>query len=381
MNIIYFLNFYPTKHKLVAHDEMLELARRGHRITAISVWGGLKDKAVDSPFDVIHLKNGIKIPVIINLLFKYPAKILKHFILLKRHLGFRDTFKFLSSYKIFIKIHPDRIHAHFANNAALKGYLLSQFLEVPFGCTGHGSEILLYPEPYLKELILNAEPFITISQYNKKILINRYNIPEDEIKVNYVGIDTEYFHRQGRHYPSFFSILSVTAMRKVKGVRYLIEACEKLKKKGVVFKCVIVGDGEDYDEMFKLAGDLHLEKQVVFTGPVDQGKIRDYLLNASIFVLPSLSEGIPVSIMEAMAMEVPVVATRITGIPEIIEDGENGFMFEPEYSEALAEKMLFLYENPEIVIKVGKKGRKTVEEKFNLKKNVDRFLKLLIVDM
>ena len=377
MNILYFLNFYPTKHKLVAHDEMLEMSRRGHQITVIAVWGGEKEKSKGLPFIVHYVDNKIRLQRIIPLLFQFGNKGLRHFLLLKKHLGFRDSLKFISNYRLFIKVNPDHIHAHFANNAALKGYLLSKFLNVPFSCTGHGSELLLYPEPYLKELILNAHPFITISNYNQKLLSQRYQIPSDTIKVNYCGVDIDYFKRSGFPYSDEFTLVSVTALREIKGIQYLIEACKILISQIKDYHCIIIGSGEEYEDLMKLVTDYQLENVVRLIGAIEPDAISDYLLKASVFVLPSLSEGIPIAIMEAMAMELPVIATNITGLPEIIDDGVNGYLVPPQDPKALADKIMDLYKNPEKRTVFGKAARRKIEAKFNLKKNVARFEELL----
>lgn len=378
MNIIYFLNFYPTKHKIVAHDEMLEMTRRGHQITVVAVWGGEKEKISNLPFKVYYLENKIRIFQNLLLLFRYKQKYVKHFVLLNKYLGIQDSLKFLSSYNQLLQIKTDRVHAHFASNAALKGYLFSQFINVKFSCTGHGSELLLYPEPYLPELIRNSRPFITISKYNQKLLSEHYQISQDIIKINYCGVDTEYFKRSGVPYPDEFTIVSVTALREIKGVQYLIEAGKLLKTQIDNFKCLIIGSGEEYANLMRLINHYKLEKTVQLLGAVESDKIRNYLLKATVFVLPSLSEGIPISVMEAMAMELPVIATNITGLPEIIDDGVNGYLVPPKNTRALADKIFYLYNNPEKQISLGKAALKTIKEKFNLTKNVARFEELLI---
>lgn len=378
MNLLYFLNFYPTKHKIVAHDEIMEMSRRGHSITVIAVWGGEKSKINDLPFNVIYLTNKIRVFSITYLLLKHPVKTISHFSILKKYLGFQDALKFLSYYHIILKKKIDRVHAHFANNAALKGYLFSKFTNVPFSCTGHGSELLLYPEPYLKELITNAKPFITISNYNKKLLTEKYNLSSDQIVLNYCGIDTNYFKRQENiEKPGSFSIISVTALKKVKGVTYLIEACRLLKEQHISFKCGIIGGGSEYNSLFNLIQESGIEDCTTLLGVKTQSEIWEYLSNSDIFVLPSISEGIPVTVMEAMAMELPVIASNITGLPEIIEDGINGYLVPPENPQALAVKMIDLYQNPNLREKFGMAGRKTVKEKFNLTKNTDNFIKLI----
>lgn len=378
MHPLYFLNFYPTKHKIVAHDEMLEMSRRGHNITIIAVWGGKKSKINDLPFTVIYLTNKIQIFSITYLLLKHPVKTISHFSILKKYLGFQDALKFLSSYHIILKNKIDRIHAHFANNAALKGYLFSKFINVPFSCTGHGSELLLYPEPYLKELILNSHPFITISQYNKKFLEERYNISPNVIQVNYAGIYLENFRPHPNQKPNIFTILSVTGLIEIKGVKYLIDACRILHKKGFKFICKIIGGGELYSKLYKKIHDLKLENNVFLLGEIENHLLVNYYNECNVFVLPSLSESMGVVNMEALACEVPVIATNVRGVSEIIIDGHTGYLVEPANSQAISDKIEFCYYHPEIIIELGKNGRKYVEQKFNLKKNVSKFESLLM---
>lgn len=377
MNIIYFLNSYPSIHKIVAHDEIIEMNRRKHFVTVVSIWDGIKNIPDNLPFTVIYLTNKIQIFSITHLLLKHPVKIISHLRILKKYLGFQDAAKYISSYKIFISINPDRIHAHFANNAALKGYLLAKYLNVPFSCTGHGSELLLYPEPYLKELILNSHPFITISQYNIKFLEERYNISPNVIQVNYAGIYLENFRPHPNQKPNIFTILSVTGLIEIKGVKYLIDACRILKKKGLKFICKIIGGGELYTKLYKKIHDLKLENNVFLLGEIENHLLVNYYNGCNVFILPSLSEGIPVAVMEAMAMELPVITSNITGLPEIIEDGINGYLIPPKDPQALAEKIIDLYYNPEKRTAFSKAARQTIIDKFNLKTNVANFESLL----
>ncbi|MFH2030674.1 MAG: glycosyltransferase family 4 protein [Bacteroidota bacterium] len=356
---------------------MIEMVNRGYNITVVAVWGGEKDKITNHHFKVIYLKPKIKWISFFYLIVKNPIKSIKHLQLLKEYLGRRDSLRFFSSYPDLKLDKADHIHAHFANNAALKGYLFSKFLDIPFSCTGHGSELLLYPEPYLKTLIQSARPFITISEYNKAILNTRYNLRSDEIIVNYCGVDTEYFQRSGHPYPDEFIIISVTALRDIKGVQYLIEACNILKSQIHNFQCIIIGSGKDYESLKELIFNNGLGRKVHLLGAVAPENIRNYLLKASVFVLPSLSEGIPIAVMEAMAMELPVIASDITGLPEIIENGKNGFLFPPFNIKALSDKIIELYQNPELTKEFGKKARNTIIEKFNLTKNVSHFIELL----
>ncbi len=377
MKITYFLNFYPTKHKIVAHDEMIELTKMGHEITVISIWGEKNEKLMNLPFKVIYISSKIKWWNLLILLNQTFFKTINHYKLLIKYLGFQDSLLFLSHYHEINLIKTEHIHAHFANNAALKGMLLSKFLNVPFSCTGHGSELLLYPAPYLKELILNAKPFITISNYNKNLLIKKYSLSETDITVNYCGIDTDYFTMKLDSQSDIFTILSVSALKEIKGIKYLIDACKLLNDNNINFKCNIIGGGPDFEDLSEIINSNNLNEKIFLVGIKTQDEIKEYLQNSDIFVLPSLSEGIPIAVMEAMAMALPVIATNITGLPEIIIDNKNGYLVESSNSQQLAKKIKHLYHHPEIREKFKNNSRKIIEEKFNLKKNVTKFEQLI----
>lgn len=369
--------FYPTLHRHVAHDEMLEMSKRGHQIKVVAVWGGEKDLDKPLPFPVIYLKQKIYWFNLIKLAIKYKNKFFTHLKESFRYMGKVDSLRFSSQYPRIKLENYDRIHAHFASNNALKGYLVSKFYKKPFSCTAHGSEILVYSQKNLKELILKSRPFITISEYNRKFLVEKYEIPEDKIIVNYCGVDINFFKRKEKHKNGIFTIISVAALKPVKGLNYLLEACGALTKKGLNLNLKIAGHGPEYNNLKRQIRKLKLEGKVKLLGVLNKEKLRDELENSTIFVLPSLSEGIPIALMEAMSMELPVVATNITGIPELIDDGINGLLVEKANSEDLANKIELLYNDPDLREKLAKNARRKVCEKFNLRKNVEKFEKIL----
>jgi len=377
MNITYFLNDYPSIHKIIAHDEMIEMTKRNHKITVIALSERKKTSISNLPFKIIYLSSKINWFEIFILLIKNFNKSINHLQLLKEYLGIHDSLRFFSSYNDFKMMKIDRIHAHFADNAALKGMLLSKFFNVPFSCTGHGSDLLIYPKPYLKELIINSKPFITISKYNKNFLLEKYSVDESLIRINYCGIDTEYFKQNIVIEPTTFTIISVTGLIKIKGIFHLLEACKELYKENLKFKCIIIGEGEDYLSYKNYIKSNNLIDVVELGGSKPPETIKGYLKNSSIFVLPSLSEGIPVAVMEAMAMEIPIIGTAITGLSEIIENGKNGYLVDSENSQQLAKKIKHLYHHPEIRKKFQNNCRRVIEEKFNLKKNVTKFEQLI----
>ena len=377
MNILYFLNFFPTRHRNVAHDEILELIRSGHEIRVIAVWGGEKTQAARLPFEVFCLRHRVRILTLFRLFWRDSRRFVWHLKELRRLLGRREALRYFSQYDSLLVEGADRIHAHFASNAALRAYLVAQYYGIPFSCTGHGSELLLYPEPYLKELIVNARPFITISDYNKRLLLQKYKLEDSQIVVNYCGVDAAYFQKEKPGPPSVFTVTSVTALKKIKGVIFLIEALRQIDRQKIDFRCNIIGSGNDHDELLTLIHQYGLSEKILLLGARSPSEIKNYLGESSVFVLPSLSEGLPIAVMEAMAMALPVIATNITGLQEIIDDNANGYLVPPRNSTAIAEKIIHLYYNPNLRIALGNAARKTVIEKFDLKINTQSFIELL----
>jgi len=377
MKIAYFLNSYPNVHKIVAHDEMIEMHNRGHHILAVSNYPGERELTEEIPFQVATLKHKVAvIPSLITFLIN-PIQTVIFIKQIKPHIGIIEALSLLNFTRKYKLKDFDLIHSHFVSNAALKGYLVAKFLKIPFSVTSHHSDIIFNPLPELKEIIIESSLFITISNYNKNFLVDKYSVDPGKIIVNFCGIYINQYARKNIEYPVQFTIISVTGLRPVKGVQYLIEACKILSEEKIQYQCQIIGGGPDQKCIQEIIDEQKLSENIHLLGKIHPDYIKDYLLKSSVFVLPSLSEGIPVAVMEAMAMELPVVATNITGLPEIIEDDVNGYLVPPKEPRALAEKIIDLYNNPEKRIALGKAAQRTIEQKFNLQKNVARFEELI----
>lgn len=170
--------------------------------------------------------------------------------------------------------------------------------------------------------------------------------------------------------PGTCLIGTVGRLTPVKGIPYLLEAASILLRQGANVKVLIVGDGSSRLDLMTQARGLGISENVVFLGHREDTEV---LLQAvDIFVLPSLSEGIPMALLEAMAASRAVVASRVGGIPEIIEDGSEGFLVEPMDAESLAERCRQLIESPEAARKMGEQGRKRVERDFSATVMADR---------
>lgn len=377
MKIGYFLNFYPTEARLVAEEEMLKMLELGHEIYVFPLLGRLAPgEAIPAVLrERVYYLSNKTVWKPFNLFLKYfltfKWKLFRYIIKNRQYVGVTQSLLLLEVVGQIRKLNVERLHVHFASNAAIKAVVVSDLTGIPFSCTGHGSEILLYPDKHLPEIIKRARPFITISNYNKKVLLEKYNLPEETIKVLYCGVDLKRFQPMTKTVSNTPPhILSVTWMRPEKGVKYLVEACNILRKKDSDFRCTIVGGGKDFEKVKKHVIDLGLKELINLPGALPHKEIIELYSKADIFVLPSLSEGISIAIMEAMAMELPVVATGITGIPEIIENGVNGLLVEPENPETLAERIEYLIHKPLLREAMGQNGRRVVEKRFDLNKNI-----------
>ena len=155
-------------------------------------------------------------------------------------------------------------------------------------------------------------------------------------------------------------ILFVGVLRPIKGLPYLIKAMTIIKDKNK--KLLLVGDGEERDQLEDLVKKLKLEKYVTFIGKVPYDDVFKYMVVSDILVLSSLSEGLPNVILEAMAAGLPIVATRVGGIPDIVKDGENGFLIDPKNPEQIAEKINLFLEDDKLREKISKNNKQKAKE-------------------
>jgi glycosyltransferase involved in cell wall biosynthesis len=169
-------------------------------------------------------------------------------------------------------------------------------------------------------------------------------------------------------------IVVVAALERRKGHDVLLEALRRLVERGVRFRCLLCGDGSERASLERQAAELGLGGRVVFLG--EQRQVADVLAAADLFVLPSRYEGLGVAILEAMAMALPVVATRVGGIPEAVEDGRTGWLVPAEDDTALADAMAKLIAAPEHARDLGRCGRERILERFAMAHTAEAYERL-----
>ncbi len=279
------------------------------------------------------------------------------------------------------------IHAHWATHPALAAYVAHKLTDIPYSFTAHAHDIYV-ERPMLEEKIRQASFVVTISDYNRKLLQQLYGIvAADKVLVIHCGIDPAVFHQPApKPSSNTFTIVCVASLQDYKGIPYLVQACAHLKAAGIQFRCMLIGEGEDRPEIEKQITQLGVANEVVLLGHQQRSQVHQWLGQADVMVMPSIvtdsgkQEGIPVALMEALAMEVPVVATEISGIPELIEPEQTGLLVPQRDGHALATALLRLYHSPALGRQLGSAGRSKVLGEFNLLKNTESLYELLTQD-
>jgi glycosyltransferase involved in cell wall biosynthesis len=278
------------------------------------------------------------------------------------------------------------LHAHFCHTATAVAMLASRLSGVPFSFTAHAKDIYrrdMNPGDLLRVKMRRARFVVTCTKANRDFL--KLLCPEEgPLRTIYHGLDLSLFtpsngkieERGGA--PPAWLILSAGRMVEKKGFTYLVEACRRLRDQGYEFNCLIIGGGDPQhtEEIRSLIERLNLEKVVTLQQAVTQEELRRIYERATLFALPCQiiesgdRDGIPNVLVEAMAMELPVVSTGISGIPELIEHRENGLLVPQRDAAALAEAIGELLENPALRYQLGRAARVTVRRNFDARQNI-----------
>jgi colanic acid/amylovoran biosynthesis glycosyltransferase len=276
------------------------------------------------------------------------------------------------------------VHAHFANHPTVAALIVHRLTGIPFSFTAHGHDIHV-ERRMLREKIDAASFAVMISEYNRKLVLAECpGTDARKLHVLHCGADTDLFApRPGSRNGEGMSIVCLGSFIEVKGHRYLIEACRLLRERGVEVRCHLVGDGPGRRDLVERIAAAGLDREVVLHGPLPRPDVARLLSGADVIVQPSVPtrrgsrEGIPVSLMEGMACGLPAVASRISGIPELIDDGQNGFLVPPGDAAALAEVLGQLAGDPELRSRMGRSAREKVIASFDLSRNAARLATMI----
>ena len=309
---------------------------------------------------------------------RYGKRYLKAFGYAIRHINPSLFFRFLQG--TYVANHARRLglthlHSHFANRPTSVAFFASWLTNIPYSFTAHAADIFRkrVNQKALARKIDRARFVIAISDFNKTYLERLQ--PESAAKIMrlYNGIDLERFVPNGHLRKDPFTILCVSRLVEKKGIPVLIEACRKLHERKIDFQCFIVGGGRERSQLELLIRQSQVRHSVKLVGPQTHGQVLQWYQSADLYVLPCLvgsdgnRDGLPVSIVEALACGIPVITTPMTGIPEIIQHGQNGLIVPMGDPEALAGAIQNVIESPSLHQNLKSSARRSVEAHFDLR--------------
>lgn len=298
-------------------------------------------------------------------------------------LSFNNMKAVFELYRLMRENNYTMIHTH-TPVASFIGRIVARNVEVPrIVYTAHGFHFHELGNPLKNFLYYRLEKFagrftddlITINKDDYKVAVEKNLAPNGKVVyIKGVGVDTDKFNPDkvstngiGDSLLNFKGsvLISVGRLDKEKHFDHIIRALWLVNQRQIDFKFLVVGDGSEEYFLKNLSTTLSLQSKVEFLGYVKN--VEKYLKISSMFVFASSREGLPVSVVEAMTMEKPIVAYNIRGVRDLIDDGVNGFLVPFGDVKGLAEKTKYLMENPQLAKEMGKKGREKIEREFSLK--------------
>jgi colanic acid/amylovoran biosynthesis glycosyltransferase len=272
----------------------------------------------------------------------------------------------------------NHVHVHFGTGAATVALLANLLGGLPYSLTLHAFDI--FREDVNKSLLaqkINASRFtVTVSEFNRRFLIDQVpGLDPGKIRVNYNGVDLERFQPTNDERDSRF-IFALGRLKEKKGFIHLVRAVRHLREEALSVHCRIAGEGEEEGALRKAIARWDLQPLVELLGPVNEDRVRELMHGAGCFVLPCVQaedgnvDALPTVLLEALASGCPIASTRLSGIPEIIEDRVSGLLVEPGDHRALAHAIRKILLSPELAASLGRAGRRRAEERFDIRRNV-----------
>jgi glycosyltransferase involved in cell wall biosynthesis len=386
------LDFFPVISETFILQEILEMRKRGFEIVIFA-----QNRASDLPFNsIVHNESEelVRETRYLNDNAFRKSKLTKGFLHLReffeqpiryfrtliyayrrgRHI--LNIFKLAPFYVRWMKIlNVEHIHAHFALTACELSMLISRITGIPYSFTVHAHDVYEkgVARDDISDLIRFSKFVVTCTEYNRNYLLHKYSEwTTNKVFLSYHGVDTKRFFPQCTKSNDMTSILSIGRLVEIKGFSYLIEAISILRKTtNLAFSLTIVGDGPERILLEEQVKTHNLDSVVTFKGNLPLEEVAIEYGDADIFVLPCIvgkdgnRDGIPNVIMEAMSSGLAVISTLISGIPEVIDDGKDGFLVPERDSMALASSIEILCRDSDLRKRIGKKAREKMINKFD----------------
>jgi glycosyltransferase involved in cell wall biosynthesis len=405
MRVAYVVPAYPPlASQPFVVNEMVALQEAGHTLFVLPLYPGspgplqhgtLRTRARPGPAARVDLR---QVALAIRVLLVHPWRVLGALAGLHRAAGINPwahlklvavTPKALAAAWRLEHERVERIHAHFAAQTADCAAIAGVVAGIPFSFTAHAYDI--YSRTWrlrndtLGWKLRHAVQVFTVNEFAAGLL--RRHLPPAErerVQTAYVGIPLDLFHSEPPPpAEGGLRLLCVARFQEKKGLDTLVEACALLRDAGLRFRLRLFGDGPLGARLAARVAALELGEHVLLGGPIPQERVAEEVRACHFFVMPCRQDrtgdmdGIPTVFMEAMAVGRPVVSCPISGIPELVRDGETGLLVPPDDPRALADAVLRLARDEALRLRLGAAGRSLVERQHDQRRNVRRLLALM----
>jgi colanic acid/amylovoran biosynthesis glycosyltransferase len=390
LKVAYFLSRFPYLTETFILREMLELRKLGIDVHIFSMLPPLPTpvhQQVQEMMPYVHyspfLLSSQLILAQFYFLFRSPIKYIR---VLCRAIWqtYREPLVLLRVLMIFPKsvyfarqmrdLKIDHIHAHFVWINGIAAQVASDLIGVTFSLHPHAFGLFMRDQESVRRQLELVDGVISVSEYHRQYIANlcpRWS-PED-IRIVHYGLDpAEFTPAPVPAEDDTVRILSVGSLFEKKGHEYLIDACAQLAEKGHAFRCSIVGSGPLQSALQTRIDRYHLQGRISLLGAKNQTEVQDLCRHSDLFVLACVvaqsgdRDGMPNVLLEAMAMQIPVVTTPVTGIPELVHDGETGLLAPERDANALAQAMERLINDTTLRHELGRQGRQAVLTGFDI---------------
>jgi len=361
LTVLYPTSMFPTLSETFILEQITGLIDLGHDVKIVAFYRPAEQKFHSQIGEYGLLAKTLYIPK------------------LDKHPGFEFTPEVLD----FLK-DVDVIHSHFAALPTDFAMHASRLLGIPFIFTAHAYDIFVLAKPeILSEYASSAARIITISEFNREYILDMIGDKyRDKIEIIRCGIDMDRFSPGKKAEDNTINILTTGRFVEKKGIPYAVRAFAKLPDhcKAVLR---IIGDGPLNAQIENIISELNIGDRVRLLGSLPQSEVINEMQRADIFILPSVTacnndrEGLPVAILEAQAMKLPVVSTFHTGIPEGVLDGRTGYLAPEKAVDILAEKLMVLAKDKKLRLRMGEEGRRHVAQNFNIRNEIIKLEKIL----
>lgn len=389
MNIAILVNEFPALSETFILNQITGLLDLGHNVEIFAKYNPNELKNHDD-VNKYHLMERVnyyeyipenKIKNIIKTILLFAKNINKDPILFLKSLYVFNKYNYgnlIGKYYFclpFLAKQFDIVQCHFGPNGNIGAYLKQSGFKFKLITMFHGYDIRLaekYGNDIYKLLKEYGDYYLAISKCNFNKMID-IGIKKDKIKYHPVGIDVEKYNYTEKTPNNVIwkkiKLITVARLVEEKGLEYAIKAVNKLNKENPVWNIEyrIVGDGPLKSYLTELVLKFGLSEKVIFLGAMDQADVIRNLMDADIFLLTSISEALPIVLMEAQAIGLPVVTTGVGSISEIVIDNKSGFIVPEKNVDAMANKLKYLLEHSDIWPEMGRVGRENVKSKYDIK--------------